>query len=209
MPDAPTRRRPLFFGLAAMAMTEWWQAALFAWSPTQLTANESVWMVLSYMQVLLGILAPLLVGLGLLRLRPAGATRPWLLVAIVGLALGLLGLRVGMIAIWTQPSFDLVALGPGVLLTAAGGVATWVPVSAWLDHDPPREFWGLLAVGFPLGLVAGALGLAQTLAMVSGPPMVLSSDGLFLSATTLDALVGIAISILAIVAYARLTPPSA
>jgi hypothetical protein len=206
VPDAPNRQRPLFFGLAAMALSEWWQAVLVAWSPPVLTANESVWTVLSYVQVLLGILAPLLVGLGLLRLRPGGATRPWLLLVIVGLSLGFLGLQVRLVTTWAQPSFDLVAFGPGVLLTAAGGVATWVPVSAWLDHDAPRGFWGLLALGFPLGLVASALGLAQALAMVSGPPMGLSSDVLFLIATTLGGLIGAVVSILAIAAYARLTP---
>ena len=166
-PDAPTRRRPLFFGLAATALTEWVQAAVFTWSPPLVTANASVWTVLSDVLVPLGVLGSLLIALGLLRLRPGGATRPWLLVIIVGLDLGFLGLQIGLVATWAHLSFDLVTFGPDVLLTAAGGVATWVPVSAWLDHDAPRGFWGLLALGFPLGLVARAIGLTQTVAMMS------------------------------------------
>ena len=158
VPDAPTSQRPLFFGLAATALAEWLLAAVFTWSPSVLTANPSVWTVLSDVQVPLGTLAPLLIGLGLLRLRPGGATRPWLLVVIVGLDLGFLGLQVGLVATWAHPSVDLVTFGPDVLLTAAGGVAAWVPVSAWLDHDAPRGFWGLLAIGFPLGLAWRAIG---------------------------------------------------
>ncbi len=42
--------------------------------------------------------------------------------------------------------------------------------------------------------------------MMSAPPMGLSSDALFLIVTTLGALIGAVVSILAIVAYARLTP---
>ena len=206
VPDAPTRQPALFVGLAATALTEWVQAALFAWSPPLLTANPSLWTVLSDVQVPLEVLASLLIALGLLRLRPGGATRPWLLVVIVGLALGFQGLQVGLLATWAHQSLDLLAFGPGVLLTAAGGVATWVPVSAWLDHDAPRGFWGLLALGFPLGLLSGAIGLAQMVAMTSAPPMGLSSGGLFLVATTFDALIGAGMLILAIAAYARLMP---
>ncbi len=206
VPDAPTGRRPLFVGLAATALTEWVQAAVFAWSSPLLPSTPSVWTVLSDVQVPLGVLASLLIALGLLRLRPGGATRPWLLVVIVGLEVGFLGLQVRLVATWAHPSFDLVALGPDVLLTAAGGVAAWVPVSAWLDRDTPRAFWGLLALGFPLGLVASVVGLTQTVAMMSAPSMGLSSDALFLVATALGALIGAVVSLLAIVAYARETP---
>ena len=206
VPDAPTRQGPLFFGLAATALTEWVQAALFTWSPPLMIANASVWTVLSDVQVPLGVLASLLIALGLLRLRPAGATQLRLLVVVVGLDLAFLGLQIGLVATWAHLTFDLVAFGPEVFLTAAGGVATWVPVSAWLDHDAPRGFWGLLALGFPLGLVARAIGLTQTVAMMSAPPQGLSSDALFLIATTLGALIGAVVSILAIAAYAREMP---
>ena len=206
MPDAPTRRRALFVGLAATALIAWVQTALFTWSPPLMIANPSLWTVLSDVQVPLEVLGSLLIGLGLLRLRPGGATRLRLLVVIVGLDVGLLGLQIGLVATWAHLTFDLVAFGPDVFLTAAGGVATWVPVSAWLDHDAPRGFWGLLALGFPLGLVARAIGLTQTVAMMTAPPPGLSSDALFLTATTLDALVGAVVALLAIAAYARLTP---
>ena len=97
--------------------------------------------------------------------------------------------------------------GPHLVLVAVvGAFAVWVPVSAWLDRDAPRAFWGLLALGFPLGLVARAGGLVQTIAMQAFASAGLYSSGLFVVATTLSALIGAIVAILALVAYAREMP---
>jgi hypothetical protein len=79
-------------------------------------------------------------------------------------------------------------------------------VSAWLDGDQPRSFWGLLALGFPLGLLGSAIGLAQTAAMLTPAPSGLASDAAFLVPTALGPLVGSVATLLALAAYARWAP---
>jgi hypothetical protein len=93
-----------------------------------------------------------------------------------------------------------------VLVAAVGAFVVWVPVSAWLDRDTPRAFWGLLALAFPLGLVARAGGLVQTTAMQAFASAGLYSNGFFVAATTLGALVGAVVALLALLAYAREMP---
>jgi hypothetical protein len=162
----------------------------------------------------LGGLGSLLLGLGLLRLR-VRRTRVGLLVVIGALYVGLSVLTLGIIVAQVPQSYDLgvpngFVTASGfvllVLVAVVGAFVVWVPVSAWLDRDPPRAFWGLLALAFPLGLVARVGGFIQTIAMQAFASAGLYSSGLFVVATTLSALIGAIVAILALVAYAREMP---
>ncbi len=206
VPDAPRTQRLLFAGLATGAAVAWLHAAIFAWSPSMLTGNPSVWTVVPALLPPLEALAALLVGLGLLQLRARRSTRAGLLVVIVALELGFLLGQLGLAAAWAYQPLDLGFTAVNALVAAAGAFAAWVPVAAWLDRDPPRAFWELLALAFPLGLLAEAIGLTQTIAMTTSQPGGRLSNDLFLVVTTAQALIGAVVSLLAIAAYARGTP---
>ena len=168
----------------------------------------SVWILSAILVALYGIqsVAALCVGLGLLRLRARRPPRAWLLVVIVAIDLAFMSLQVGLPATRVDASFVPVALVPVVLTAVTAAFAVWVPVSAWLDGDQPRSFWRLLALGFPLGLLGSAIGLAQTLAMLTPGPSGLGSDVAFLVATAAGALVRSVATLLALTAYARWAP---
>jgi hypothetical protein len=174
--------------------------------PPFLPASPSIWTVLPDLVPPLEVLAPLLVGLGLLRLRPAGATRAWLLVLLIALDDGLLLGQVGLVAAWAHQPLDVGWTAVQALGAAVGAFARWVPLAAWLDRDPPRRFWGLLALAFPLDLLAGLFGVAQNLAIVTLPPRGATAGELVPGVATTETLIGAAVTCLAIVAYAFLTP---
>ena len=52
---------------------------------------------------------------------------------------------------------------------SASALASWVAVSAWLDRDAPRAFWTLLALGFPLGLLAKTASLGTLVPLLTPP----------------------------------------
>lgn len=213
LPEAPRIQRLLFAGLALGAASEWAWATTFFW-PSGPGVVEWLGTLLFALWWPLGGLGSLLLGLGLLRLR-ARRTRAGLLVVIGALYAGLSVLTIGIAVAQVPQSYDLgvpdgIVIAADfallVLVAAVSAFVVWVPVSAWLDRDAPRAFWGLLALAFPLGLVARAGGLVQTIAMTAFASTDAYSNWLFLVATTLGALVGAVAALLALVAYARKTP---
>lgn len=106
-----------------------------------------------------GIVANLLVAGGLLRLRPRGATRPLVLLAIM--ALYALALAVPFLG--AQLALDAVALLQSVGATLASALVMWVAISAWLDGDQPRRFWVTLSIAAALSLVSVGIQLAMSL----------------------------------------------
>ena len=205
LPDAPRTHRLLFWGLAGGAVAEWVWAAL---PLLPLGTAGTGWLTsgVFLMLYLLQAAAALLVALGLLRLRARGPTRGWLLGLIVALQLGFMLVELGLPAAESHLSL----LSPWLVLpalgTMAGACAVWVPVSAWLDGEAPRAFWGLLALGFPLGVLGRVVGVGELLALLAPGPGGVVSDRVYLLATVAVALIGIAGSLLALAAYARATP---
>ncbi len=140
--------------------------------------------------------------------RVAGGlpTPGWLLGLIVALDLGFMLVGLGLPAAAAHLSLLSPWLVLAALMTAAGACAVWVPVSAWLDGEAPRAFWGLLALGFPLGVLGRVVGVGELLALLAPGPGGVVSDGAYLLSTVAVALIGIAGSLLALAAYARATP---
>ncbi|MHB8459541.1 MAG: hypothetical protein ACYDB6_05660, partial [Candidatus Limnocylindrales bacterium] len=64
----------------------------------------------------------------------------------------------------------------------------------------PRAFWGLLALALPLSLLSRLIELPQAIVVVA-----LRSNALFFPATTISAIVGAIVALLALVAFARET----
>ena len=147
------------------------------------------------------LLAPaggVLIGLGLLRLR-AGSMRLPVLATIVVVYAGisvasyLIGAGTG-----TLGAYDTALL---LVVPAAAAVAAWVPVAAWLESDAPEIFWGLLAIALPLGVIARLLTLLATIVGTST-----QSNVMFVPMVTVDSILGCLAALLALVAYARMTP---
>ena len=139
-----------------------------------------------------------LIGLGLLRLR-TGPIRLPVLAAIVatyvgiGLASYLIGARTDSIE-----AYDAVLM---VIVPAAAAVAVWAPVAAWLELDAPPAFWGLLAVALPVGVISRLLTLLATIVGTTT-----QSNVLFVPTVTVNSILGCLAALLALVAYARMTP---
>lgn len=201
-PRAHRTHRLLLAGLAAGAIAELVRAVIAFWpsGPTgeawRGTALDAAW-------PWLGPLGNLLVGLGLIRLRARRPPRFGLLAAIASayLALGVVPTWIVVAASQPVASIDGYSALLFVTVPLTAAVAVWVPVSARLGREPPRAFWGLLALGLPLGLAARAFALAQTVTEAA-PRM----DALFVVSVTLGAFVGAVVSLAALGAYARLTP---
>ena len=139
-----------------------------------------------------------LIGLGLLRLR-AGSMRLPVLATIVVVYAGisvasyLIGAGTG-----TLGAYDTALL---LVVPAAAAVAAWVPVAAWLESDAPEIFWGLLAIALPLGVIARLLTLVATIVATST-----QSNVMFVPVVTVNSILGCLAALLALVAYARMTP---
>jgi hypothetical protein len=88
-----------------------------------------------------------------------------------------------------------------VIVPLTTAFAVWVSASSWLDGERPRAFWGLLALALPLSLAARAFELPQVIAVAA-----LRSNALLVVGVTVGAFVGAVVSLLALAAYARLTP---
>lgn len=144
-----------------------------------------------------------IVGLGLARLRPGGLTRPPLLVAIAGLYVGpwlLLGVAIlagleGGILIAPYP------MTVHLLILVATASAVWVAAGAWLDRAAPRLFWGLLAAALPLYLIGAVTELASLVIVTSQ-----RSVGMYELGFMIMAFASATSTVLALVAFARLTP---
>ncbi len=150
------------------------------------------------------LLAPagsVLIGLGLLRLR-AGPMRLPVLATIIGVYVGisvasfLIGAGTG-----TLDAYDSTLM---ILVPAAAAAAVWVPVAAWLESDAPQAFWGLLAIALPLGVIARLVTLLATIVGTST-----QSNVMFVPVVTVNSILGCLAALLALVAYARMTPRQA
>ena len=205
IPEAPRTQRLLLAGLAGQAVAVWgW--AIF---PVLLTGPARPdWSATAAFAILYGaaVVASICLAVGLLRLRRPGVRRVWLLAVIAVLQLGFTVVQAALPAATVHLSFVSPMLVPIAVLTVAAAFAAWVPVDAWLGRERPRPFWALLALGFPLGLVAGALGVWKTLEMLRPSGTGLTADTPFWVASMLVSLIGIAANVLALAAYARLTP---
>ena len=139
-----------------------------------------------------------LIGLGLLRLRTGPIRLPVLatIVAVyvgIGVASYLVGGGSG-----TLDAYDTALL---IIVPAAAAVAVWVPVAGWLESDAPQAFWGLLAIALPLGVIARLLTLVATIVGTST-----QSNVMFVPVVTVNSILGCLAALLALVAYARMTP---
>ncbi|MHB8673678.1 MAG: hypothetical protein ACYDAK_08360 [Candidatus Limnocylindrales bacterium] len=199
--DAARTHRLLLAGLAAGAVSELLRAVI-SYAPLVPDGAPMVRTVLDLIQAFFGPLAGLLVGLGLVRLRTARITRVRVLVAI---AATYVAFDVGssLIVFGNSQLHDWVNPLTAVLLVIrplAAAFAVWVPVAAWFDDEAPRAFWGLLALALPLSLLSRLIELPQAIVVVA-----LRSNALFFPATTISAIVGAIVALLALVAFARET----
>jgi hypothetical protein len=203
-PDAPRTHRLLFAGLAVGAAAEVLRSAVHVWVLPGGT-DDPVWVTLDIAGDGLIALGGLLVGLGLIRLRPRAPGRTWLLVAIAVAYVAFAYAPDRAVALATSSDYSL---GYGVPLYVAWLLASafvaWVAVGAWLDRESPRAFWGLLALALPLTLLAGAVDSVVAVATIVRGPSDLWSSGSTL-VLALDALVAAS----ALVAFGRLTPVEA
>ena len=209
LPDAPRTQPLLFAGLAIGAALEWASAAQQYLPPelgvaTPLAAGLAIGLDLAMAA------ASLAVGLGLLRLRRQGPTRGWLLGVFVAIDVGYMLAELGLPAaaahqVLLTPSW-LLAFLLFALVGSASALASWVAVSAWLDRDTPRAFWTLLALGFPLGLLAKAASLGTLIPLLTPPLGDIGGNGLYLAAIALSGLFGAAGTLLALLAYSRAAP---
>ena len=206
VPAAPRTNRVLLAGLLCGAAVEWLYAIETASAPALLTSVPSLWTLLPDLAVPLLVGGPLLIALGLLRLRASGPTRPGLLVLLAVLNLALLLAPLALLDAWSHLPLDPVTSVFHVIMAVAVASATWVPLAAWLDREPHRAFWGLLALAVPLAILASLVSLTEIVAMVAGPPGRPTPEGLFLATSVAQALIGALASGCAIVAYARYTP---
>lgn len=158
VPDAVSRHPWLVGGLALAALIVVARTVLLWLGPGAAELREGVLPAVGW----LAVPVPLLIGVGLLRLRASGRRRPLLLIALV-----LLHAAFPVLLFVFNPavSADRISLSAAILAAAFAGFAVWVAVSAWLDGDRPRTFWLLLALALPLFVV----GLAGEAAMVSAP----------------------------------------
>ncbi len=199
IPDAPRRLPLLFGGLTLEALL--WPLALFgaSWSDQ----GEPLASIVRLVSQALGAAAPILVGLGLIRLRTRRPDRYLLLagIALVYVAAGIVQavVIVGPGASWNDAFNVAAAVGLPLMLPAA--FAAWVPVAAWLDREEPRRFWALLAAGFPLWVAGMALNVAAMVATREQFGSTVADVGWIVFA-----IVGAAPSVLALVAYGWLTP---
>ncbi|HEY7599730.1 MAG TPA: RDD family protein [Candidatus Limnocylindrales bacterium] len=145
----------------------------------------------------LSILAPVVVALGLLALRPRGATHAplFMLLAAVYLFVPL-----SRLFALEHVVGDVVVIGGGVFGALTSAFAAWVVLGAWLEREPPRPFWAALVGAAVLGFVQFALGMAMLLVSTSDAPALQPLLSL-LSAACAAAAVG-----LGLVAYWRLAP---
>ncbi len=139
-----------------------------------------------------------LIGLGLLRLR-TGPIRLPVLATIVAVYVGI-GVASHLIGSGsaTVDAYDTTLM---IIVPSAAAVAVWVPAAAWLESDAPPAFWGLLAVALPIGVLSRLLTLLATIVATST-----QSNVLFVPTVTINSFLGCLAALLALVAYARMTP---
>jgi len=201
VPDALASQPLLFAGLALGSLVALIDAVIGLWLLDLPTAAIDL---TGFAQDVLPAIGLALVGLGLVRLRGRWPRRPWLLIAIVAVYLGLALLPAGILAVQAQlGSLELFGGGPSlsaILRALATSLLVWVAVDAWLDHEAPARFWGLLAIALPLRLVAAVFQVPQDVA-------VLAFQGDLGTLVLLPATLAGTLSVLAtFVAYARYAP---
>lgn len=202
-PGALRTHRLLLAGLAAWATFEVLLAVVFAWP---LGPDGSSWRgtpldgALPY----LGPLGSVLIGGGLLQLRMKPPSRFGLLAATAGVyvALGIVPWAISVAASRPLGSGDpSVVVFSFVVEPLAAAFAVWAAVGAWLDREPPRAFWAVLALALPFGLAARAFEVPQLIAVA-----VYQTNTFFVATTTGMALIDAAVALLALAAYGRLMP---
>jgi hypothetical protein len=197
VPDAPGRLPLLFAGLAL-------EGLLWVLSPYGVlwaAEGDPLATILPLVTQALAAASAILVGLGLLRLRGRRPDRFGLLaaMALVYVA-GVLGEQAVLIGPGSMRT-DPMALAQAVVWFVPAAFAVWVPVAAWLDREPPRRFWALLAAPFALWVVAIALGVAANLVTREQFGAVAADLG-----WVVYSLVWATPSLLAFIAYGWLTP---
>jgi hypothetical protein len=207
IPSAGRTHRTLLAGLALGALAELLRlgAALAATTyGDQLPGPD-----LNTVASLVLPVASLLIGLGLLELRGGQSTRRGLLVVIASMYLAVSLVPVGADLIANEAvSATWLFLVVGIAAPLLAAFAAWVSADAWFAGDRPSRFWGLLALGVPLYVIAavvsqGGWALATWVAMPADPLAV--NDFGYVSAT-LGEIFALTAVCLAFVAYARLTP---
>jgi hypothetical protein len=204
IPTAAHTHRVLFAGLAVGALVEVLRLGAFVapGNPLDLTLHE----VLESLAWLALPLGGLLVGLGLLRLRGGLATRRGMLVVIAFgyLVLNLVPLGAALIG-GESIGVTWQSVVSQILVPVTTAFVGWVAVDAWLDHEEPGRFWGLLALAVPL-YVAGAF-VGQELLLWIAPPLAPDNfNSLGIASATFAEILALVSVALTGVALARLTP---
>jgi hypothetical protein len=207
IPTAARTHRTLLAGLALGALVE-----LLRLGATLALQQDGAQLPGSALDTAASLLLPvatLLVGLGLIELRGGKTTRRGLLVVIAGLylAVSLVPIGANLYAnVPISPTWMSVVLVIVTPLVAA--FAGWVAADAWFAGEQPSRFWGLLALGVPLYVMAaivsqGGWGLAVWVTEPNNPTTV---NDLGSVTATLGEIVGLLAVSFALVAYARLAP---
>ena len=192
IPGAPRRHPLLFGGLSLVALAVVLRAAL---QPLRLGSAET--RLMSDIAFVVDLAGLLLVGAGLLALRPSGSAWQPLLILLAGAYL------IGSIApALLSGAFivDLLNLARSLPAAIALAFAHAVVLGAWLDRDEPRFFWSLLVLAVPFHLAALSVSAVAVLLADAAQAGVLQLSIPIFSG--LGALVAIA----ALVAYARHAP---
>ncbi len=140
-----------------------------------------------------------LIGLGLLRLRTGPIRLPVLatIVAVyvgIGVASYLIGAGSGTLDAYDAALLIIVPVGRSGCGMGAGCSVAGVGHAAGI-------FWGLLAIALPLGVIARLLTLVATIVATST-----QSNVMFVPTVTVNSVLGCLAALLALVAYARMTP---
>lgn len=207
VPTAPRTHRTLLLGLALNALVEMLHLGA-AFAPASFN-DPSIEPGPNMLASVVLPIASLLIGLGLLELRAGRMTRRGMLVVIASMYLAVSLVPVGADLIANEAvsaTWLFVVVGIAAPLLAA--FAGWAAVDAWLAGERSSRFWGLLALGVPLYVIAavvseGGWALATWVAIPADPLAV--NDFGFVSAA-FGEIFALAAACLAFVAYARLTP---
>ena len=208
VPRAGRTHRLLLVGLMIGAITE---VARFAASAIpdnpgnvlfRPAFNDAAWAAAT-----IGIV---LVGLGLLRLRPDGPTRRGLFVVLAALFLvvALLPFGVGLLSEGLNVDPLPFALS-SIIWPIAAAFSAWIAIDAWLDREEPRRFWALIAAVLPIQVLASLFGIGLQLpALLAIPNDPDTLNAIAFASMIFGALLVLWALVLAGVAYGRHTPPA-
>jgi hypothetical protein len=211
VPSAWRTHRRMLLGLlagsVATALLRVW-VPLLSVPPDQAPPGAWQWLAFVTGPEVLGIVGALLVAVGLARLRTRTPShRARRLLPVLMLAALVVAASIFLPLVWypdaVAPSQVTTVLISAVIILGSAPITAyclWVPLGAWLEREPPALFWTLLGLAAVTALAGMAVTLAANLALATGPE-------LFAPMAYLGEALGVVGSILALVAYARLTPP--